>query len=984
MGYSIELKGGSRQHQTSKLVDEKFCSTNSNRNSKFHDKLKEAPFGQSFIDLHLEPKQNVDVRFFIKPTARGSPQKQGPGRKVATDDELVKHMSNVPSYLQRMDGGENKQPLNFGVLDWDRLEKWKSCHGVPEKGCPKGISTCSNPTLVAISGSATNSHVGHDETPNPKKLLQPVGLHSNSARTRGLPQGVKLSRGKVTRIQDVETASKSPLHGRKKLIWEDQSLGRNISETVVQKSKSDDVKPKRIPVIGSAVTNLRNYGAFSTSKQNVSTLDGDKRNGGEDLQDLDADLAHQHCPSQQELVILILPKDVAHKRNLSVDNHAAERTSGIPRSCPLPNQCNTNVKSDLPLQTPENYESKELQCEEYLSPQFPESATSMLVHDQHTHEGPSKVKHESANVTDCSLGLSQGSPEAPRGRSFGGRDILCDESHKLWLPKRATPIIVHDQHAEERDSKMKRRSSNVTESSIRLSQGSPDAPGGSSWEGRELLCNESCKAQELNRATTMLSYDQHAEERTSIMKHRCSNVTESSMRLNRGSPETPRGRSLSPNRRFSFGFSRMSRSSSFKESSAVPQLSSTYISAKSGPVASGTCSFTEKTSSDNASMNNRSRSSPLRRLLDPLLKPKETNLSHTETGQGSRLISGCLWPFDSRESLKDGKHKTSTVQALLQLTIKNGFPLFKFVVDNNSDILAAISKGSSTSEKKSSSRLDYTFCSVREIRKKSGGWMSQGSKEKSYGYVYNVIGHMKDSNSYWKGQGSRDRFSVRESVIFGVDLKGTDKDAPGFISSTELAAIIVKIPKESSVCSPKEELSRNGEENKAFPSTLVILPDGVHGLPHKGTPSPLIDRWKTGGSCDCGGWDVGCKLRLLSNNDQISSMAWPNKACNARSNFNLFVQGGGKQRKPILSLAPYEKGIFSVKFNCSISLLQAFSICVAAMGGHKSPDLLEAENMSEARPSHGISCRDYDRLRAREGVNVKSVPNPPLSPVGRV
>ncbi|KAK6943049.1 Protein of unknown function DUF3527 [Dillenia turbinata] len=997
MGYGIELKGGSGQHQTSKLVDEKFCSTKSNRILRFHDKLKEAPFAQSFIDLNLEPKQDVDVRRFIKPTAKGTPLKQWPVRKVATDDELVKHMSNVPSYLQRMDRGENKQPLNFGVLDWDRLEKWKSSQkGVKERGCAKGKSTCSNPTLVAASGSATNSIVGRDETPNPRKKLQPVGLHSNSACSGGLPQGVKLSRGKVTRIQDVETASKSALHGRKKLVWKDQSLGKSISETVLQEGKNNDVKPKQIPVIGSAVANLRDSGVSLTSKQNVSTLDGDKRIRREDLRDLTADLAYQHFPSQPEQIVLILPKDVAYARNLSEDNYAAERTSGIPHSCPLPNRCNPNVKSDLPSHARENSECKELQYDESRRPQCPESATSMLVHDQHAEEGPSQVKHESSNVTDSSLTWSRGSPEAPRERSFWGRDLLCDESHKLWLPNRATPIIVHDQHAEERASRMKHRSSNVTESSTRLNQGNPAALRGRSWEGRDLLCNESCKPQRSNRATTKLLYDQHAEERTSVMTHRRSNATESSMRLNKGCPEAPRGRSLSPNRMFSFGFSRMSRSSSFKEHGAVPQLSSTYVSFKSGPVASGTSSFADKTVSDNACMNNRSRSSPLRRLLDPFLKPKATNLSHAETGQGSSLISGCLRPFDSGESMEEGKHETLTVQALLQLTIKNGLPLFQFVVDNNNDILAATSKGSSTFEKRSS-RLDYTFYSVCEIKKKRGSWISQGSKEKSYGYVYNVIGHMKVSNSCWKGQGSRDRFSVRESVLFGVDLKGTDKDAPGFISRAELAAIIMKIPKESSECSPessecspKYEFSRNGEENKVFPSTLVILPDGVHGLPHKGAPSPLINRWKTGGSCDCGGWDVGCKLRLLSNNDRCSSMAWPNKGCNSSSNFNLFVQGGGKQRKPILSVAPYERGIFSVKFNRSISLLQAFSICVATMGGLKSPDLLEAENMLEARPLHGINCRDYDRLRAsrfvqgRETANAKHVPNPPLSPVGRV
>ncbi|KAJ7555596.1 hypothetical protein O6H91_05G046300 [Diphasiastrum complanatum] len=50
-------------------------------------------------------------------------------------------------------------------------------------------------------------------------------------------------------------------------------------------------------------------------------------------------------------------------------------------------------------------------------------------------------------------------------------------------------------------------------------------------------------------------------------------------------------------------------------------------------------------------------------------------------------------------------------------------------------------------------------------------------------------------------------------------------------------------------------------------SVTIILPAGEHGCPEYGQsgPQPLIDRWKSGGKCDCGNWDLGCGLVVLNN-----------------------------------------------------------------------------------------------------------------------
>lgn len=46
----------------------------------------------------------------------------------------------------------------------------------------------------------------------------------------------------------------------------------------------------------------------------------------------------------------------------------------------------------------------------------------------------------------------------------------------------------------------------------------------------------------------------------------------------------------------------------------------------------------------------------------------------------------------------------------------------------------------------------------------------------------------------------------------------------------------------------------------------VIIPAGFHGGPRtrNGGPSGLISRWRSGGNCDCGGWDLGCPLTILN------------------------------------------------------------------------------------------------------------------------
>ena len=102
----------------------------------------------------------------------------------------------------------------------------------------------------------------------------------------------------------------------------------------------------------------------------------------------------------------------------------------------------------------------------------------------------------------------------------------------------------------------------------------------------------------------------------------------------------------------------------------------------------------------------------------------------------------------------------------------------------------------------------------------------------------------------------------------------------------------------------------------------------------------------------------------------------------------LSEQGGAIGNRPIFSLVPSEKGIYSVEFGASISLLQAFAICVEVISSQKSVDLSEGKNPSEAKllPESALTGINWVNFptEVQGEVPAKCVPPPPPSPVGRV
>ncbi|CAN8315270.1 unnamed protein product [Cochlearia groenlandica] len=460
-------------------------------------------------------------------------------------------------------------------------------------------------------------------------------------------------------------------------------------------------------------------------------------------------------------------------------------------------------------------------------------------------------------------------------------------------------------------------------------------------------------------------------------------------------------RSISPFRRLSFSIGKSSKNSNAQDAQRPPHLSTTMVSSRDGLGNPSTSSLSDGSSLEKPTSANRSRSSPLRRLLEPLIKPKaihscrspEPSLKSEPSSQHKHILS------DGQQSsltFMSRNGNTSTVQALFRVTSKNDQPLFTFAVDKEQSITAATVRKQIVPEKEENGHK-YTFFTVQEVNKKNGKWMNNSGKVQSQEYTSNIIAQMRVSASkplFPSGESSIDSLLTREFVLFAPDSQQQ--------RTQELAAMVIK-----GTCQDQKQ----NKTTLGDVSATVVLPSGTHSLPHKGGPSSLIQRYKSGGSCDCGGWDIGCNLRILADH-QHNKLKDPSLSTsdafklyfqvNIKTLMNMFFglimklicdyysffrQGGlhdNSNQQPFLSLTPYREGVYAVEYNTSISLLQAFSICVAVNEGmHPLKTVVETDTLR-------VEIRN-ERLKTYSGNTEAEEPtarylshHPPLSPVGRV
>lgn len=1136
----MEPKLTSRREQPLRAAFKDEDRARSSRSQIFQDTQRvDVRFSPPYIGRNYELRQNADD---VQRKYTGKHHKQGSGSDIRKDDELVKHMTNLPAYLQQMETGENLQGkvLNFGVLDWKRLEKWKNDEEIiPKRRYKKAsLSESTPPFMAGESSTLSNTSLQSKAYASQRKFPPSNGLRTNLAHEER--EGV-WSQGKVTKPRGFETAPWSNVDRKRNFHMKAKSSGEIFLEIDHDRRRKESDKWNKSAKEVLSVDRRKN--ASSTSSHVTRSGQDSVINT---MVDEEIDVPRQPCG--HDSIVLLLPKSSPNRRGsnsiqlpksrISFDGnlgethmnpgclspeedlHYLQLCSEIPHSCPLPSesnveQCSSMNSLDVKLQSdtsglhqrpkevqsiPSYGKSSRLESSTETSRRLDQgipvkqvtpgrhvisySSNARITRNPILKEGPSNPRSESSYNTVKSGPLESGTSAGLD--AFSRNNVSA--SHEATSKISTTPVPPSrlDQDTSEQAatmgmhpspsrrytfSRMTRSRSfkegtslpplssssakvksgplsfeafrgldrfdqhNVTsgysallspstknETPRTMDQDLPEQPG---MVGRHpspsrfsfSKMTRSFSFKEGSSAPRLSSCDTKSGPVGSEAPGGLDKLDRDNLRVSNSArfgplttTETPRkwdqniakqpdtvGRHTSPSRRFSFSNRRkISRSLDFKEVSSGPQLSS-YATVKSHQAALNSFSGLDRFNQDTVSASNRARSSPLRRLLDPLLKPRGA-LSSAETVKPLKenLTSVSLKPSSASELLQNQRHEASNVQALLQLTRKNGLPLFKLVVDKGSDILVSAVKQLPTPGDDASS-LIYALYSVHEIRNKNGSWMSQGFRGKRSSFGYNIIGQMKVFNSCPPGYGGEnleDQYASRESVLYGVETEHGNKETPELKPSKELAAFTIKNlyqkkndgeqGNNGNLCSHEGfteqfmEHTCKGREIKDSDSTTVIL-GGVHGLPEKVLPSPsLICRY--GGSCDCGGWDVGCKLQILTTQDQKRNSR-PSSSCSI--GLELFPQGGHQEKKPSFSLAPFKTGVYSVEFDSSISLLQSFFMSIAFLSSQKLQEIFEG--MLDARNCTQPNIDKMDFPIAIEGdIPAKYVTKPPPSPVGRV
>uniref|UniRef100_A0A2P2L565 Uncharacterized protein LOC105137411 n=1 Tax=Rhizophora mucronata TaxID=61149 RepID=A0A2P2L565_RHIMU len=131
-------------------------------------------------------------------------------------------------------------------------------------------------------------------------------------------------------------------------------------------------------------------------------------------------------------------------------------------------------------------------------------------------------------------------------------------------------------------------------------------------------------------------------------------------------------------------------------------------------------------------------------------------------------------------------------------------------------------------------------------------------------------------------------------------------------------------------------------------SVDIVVPAGLHGGPMTriGGPSSLVERWRSGGSCDCGGWDLGCPLTILKHRSSKKELSYEADAPNECKLTEFFIQDSEDLIAP-LRMVNVHDGYYFVNFQSTLSALQSFSIAVAFI--HSQNPTLQPKNVQELK-----------------------------------
>ncbi|CAO2840775.1 unnamed protein product [Amaranthus hypochondriacus] len=920
-----------------------------------------------YADFHHEITRNPTASF---PKHIGSQQSEVLDRRASKEEELVRYMSNLPNYLEKGKSFQDK-PLNVGVLDWRRLEKWrysqKQMPGKLNEGSPSSSTT----SLFSTDGSSTHSSRGLSSSP----ARQRVRRLSLQSQLEASPKDTYLGDAKSSSGRG---HSCSPARQRTQatvLQSQPQNVytGARTPEIEVFGGKAHKFCDS--PVIGCNNLN-RQRRAFGAVEQSARP-ESDMKAVPEVVKRPTFDKYEVGAPWKGKSKIQSVECATETMRLQGI------KLSSVNQDCTIREKTGVVMHKDLPEHGSSLADMPSLTADGRLSVEpCQKSILGIENHQEQLFKNDQRKYLQSLET--CPLHA----------------DGVKSSFQLSSLPPHSTKMV----HSSSKDNARK---------------GAPQASHMLSIPARMF---------------SSPSRSRNAEEKKPIAGSRSGTAVKPSEDSNarKRSESIPKARNPSPIRRLSSAMGKMIKNAGSRENSPVRRIIRNVGSRDNSPVcrsSSTECIVRSRpeevvVSKSNYSSycdksfinNNRSRSSPIRRLFDPLLKPRTSNCSEQSKKHSSRTagtINSCSEPLDFcvGNSIKVNSRPsggiTTLLQALLRVSFKNGLPLFTFAIDNESNILAATVRKSRVPGKSHHS-WTYTFFTIREVKRRSGMWLNQGGKGNGQGYVPNVVAQMKVSDSpVFTKQGSSLHNITREFDLFAVDVGNGDQYTTDFHPTNELAAIVIKLP---GIADPNEgkddqssydwlDFSQDSRENlqemrpadSSDPSLInlnlnstVILPGGVHTVPSKGEISTLAERWRSGGSCDCGGWDLGCQLRVYTNKKEYESKMGSSGVNQNKNKFQIFSQGN-QDNQLVLSLAPFKERIHSVEFSSSLSLLQAFAICISLIDCKRPPELSEPSSVEKF--SHEASIFDVamrSKTSNQDEPPARYVSYPPHSPVGRV
>lgn len=767
----------------------------------------------SCADLHVDAPKNVDV---ITPKSERVQKKKHTEKRAYDSEELVRHMSNLPSYLERGKFLQEKA-FNVGVLDWKRLEMWqKKNKQIPFRSSGFSPSSSNTSSLPLAEGSSSNSSTGQSSSTHRSTLQS----HLNMSSTEGSSESVNL--------KELNSCPGKPLEIYQRVPKTIQSSVEKVETSLKEFSRDSDlqqaIKNGRSQYIKDDCTISMSKGMVMTfNEETILERDNQLHTS---CSNANADF---DCKQRCKSIVLIVPKD------------GQESSNGLSYS--------TSDSAEKLKATRQSFYSV---CNHTVSQA---QISSDVPHCCYIHNKGDTISYSQAGLA---------------GKiDDKGMNLLSIPNQPSTIPGKSSSSPLRGKNPE-------------------------------SIKSTGVLTNP----------TTVTSFDGP------------NRIKENA--------EATKVRNPSPTRRFSIAISGKGWSSNAKDISTVPQVVKQHNAQSGQERVEGVVSLGH--TCDKSSANGRSKSSPLRRLLDPLLKPRKSTSDHftgsSEVDSTSRDrrsksaprqvesltsrsmkvkldLKGCK-TIEVDNACPTTKHRPLRMQALFQVAVKNGVPLFKFAVENEGNILAATMRLVNSPTKQKNNWI-YSFCTIREMKKKGGNWANQGGKDKSRGYISSVIAQMKVSDVPFSlsSQKSGCQSSIREFVLFATETKESGQQVSDLQPTHELAAIVVKLPHGSTrhLCSSAQQdhncarVIESGSREEVGGcsgredfSMTVILPGGNHGLPGKGEPSPLIERWKSGGSCDCGGWDLGCKLRVLANQCEVIRGSSSANIQSTAGRFELFYQ----------------------------------------------------------------------------------------------